>query len=57
MTINIAVISTSDNAGGAARAAFRLHIGLLKKGIDSNMLVQRKDTDNSRVIDIQSKIQ
>lgn len=31
-------ISTADNSGGAARAAFRIHTGLLKLGWDSKML-------------------
>lgn len=35
-------ISGSDCSGGAARSAFRLHLGLLAAGIDSSMLVLRK---------------
>lgn len=35
-------ISTYDVRGGAARAAFRLHIGLVNDGIESEMLVQKK---------------
>jgi glycosyltransferase involved in cell wall biosynthesis len=36
--------------GGAARATQRLHLALLKNGIDSLMLVQRKTSDISKVI-------
>lgn len=36
--------------GGAARATQRLHLALLKNGIDSIMLVQRKTSDISKVI-------
>jgi hypothetical protein len=32
-------LSTSDSAGGAARAAYRVHSGLLRLGHDSRMLV------------------
>jgi glycosyltransferase involved in cell wall biosynthesis len=37
-------LSYNDNAGGAARAAFRLHLGLLATGHDSAMLVLRQDS-------------
>ena len=36
------LLSTSDIAGGAARAAYRLHLGLLECGVDSRMLVQQR---------------
>ncbi|MDL0130995.1 glycosyltransferase family 4 protein [Halobacterium salinarum] len=42
-------LSTSDTNGGAARAAYRLHSGLRSKGVDSQMLVQNKDSDNEHV--------
>lgn len=35
-------LSTSDAVGGAARAAFRLHDGLLRRGLESEMLVLNK---------------
>jgi glycosyltransferase involved in cell wall biosynthesis len=35
-------ISTNDIAGGAARAAYRLHTGLCRLGHDSQMLVKHK---------------
>jgi len=35
-------IATADCRGGAARAAFRLHEGLLSRGVDSAMLVKSK---------------
>ena len=35
-------LSTSDTDGGAARAAFRLHQGLLNAGLNSMMLVRAK---------------
>jgi glycosyltransferase involved in cell wall biosynthesis len=34
-------LSTSDIGGGAARAAFRLHTGLTRLGVDSRMVVLR----------------
>lgn len=35
-------INTTDIEGGAARAAYRLHKALLKNGVESQMLVQKK---------------
>lgn len=42
-------LSTSDVAGGAARAAFRLHTGLKRLGHDSRMLVGKKWSDDPAV--------
>lgn len=42
-------ISTYDIRGGAARAAFRLHNGLVNDGIESQMLVQKKLSDDPNV--------
>ena len=46
------LVSTYDPIGGAraARAAYRLHQGLLRLGIDSKMLVQDKRIDDPTVI-------
>lgn len=38
------ILSTSDIEGGAARAAYRLHLGLQRAGVDSRMLVQCKSS-------------
>jgi glycosyltransferase involved in cell wall biosynthesis len=40
--MRIVHISTSDIGGGAARAAYRVHSGLLRLGHDSRMLVLKK---------------
>lgn len=42
-------LSTSDLDGGAARAAYRLHKGLLETGVESEMLVRARDSLDSRV--------
>ncbi|MHB8121800.1 MAG: glycosyltransferase family 4 protein [Desulfuromonadaceae bacterium] len=42
-------LSTNDISGGAARAACRLHHGLQESGVDSQMLVQTKYSDDSSV--------
>ena len=47
--MKIVHLNTSDLAGGAARAAYRLHTGLLQLGIDSHMLVQKKLSNDPRV--------
>ena len=39
-------IATSDITGGAARAAYRLHKGLLTKNVNSKMLVRNKRSDD-----------
>lgn len=44
--MKIVHISHSDSAGGAARAAYRLHRAQLKFGIESRMLVRSKKTDD-----------
>lgn len=40
--MKILIINTYDINGGAARAAYRLHEGLQKFGIESKMIVQKK---------------
>ena len=47
--LRIVHLSTSDSAGGAARAAFRLHTGLRRLGVDSSMLVEDRRTDDPAV--------
>ncbi|MEK6543219.1 MAG: glycosyltransferase family 4 protein, partial [Elusimicrobiota bacterium] len=47
--LKILHISTADNSGGAARAAYRLHSGLIAAGHESRMLVRWKVTDDPRV--------
>jgi len=49
-------INSSDINGGAARAAYRLHRALLAQGIDSQMLVQTKASDDVTVIGPVSKL-
>ena len=44
------LVSTSDIFGGAARAAYRLHQGLLSLELDSQIFVQNKLTDDYTVI-------
>lgn len=48
--MKVLIVNTSDIEGGAARAAYRLHKSLLNKNIDSKMLVQRKQSDDQKVI-------
>lgn len=43
-------LSTDDLNGGAARAAYRLHMALLENGIESTMRVLTHQTANDRVI-------
>jgi glycosyltransferase involved in cell wall biosynthesis len=49
LPIRITHISASDQVGGAANAAFRLHQGLLRVGVDSKMVVSVKRSTDARV--------
>ena len=49
-------VNTSDHHGGAARAAYRLHLGLKKTGLDSMMLVQEKQGDDQTVCGAETKV-
>ena len=42
-------LSISDGGGGAAMGAYRLHRGLLRSGVQSEMLVLRKVTEDASV--------
>jgi glycosyltransferase involved in cell wall biosynthesis len=48
--VKITHINTYDLAGGAARAAYRLHTGLLAVGQESRLLVQRKESADNTVL-------
>jgi len=47
--MNVLLLNTSDITGGAARAAYRLHQGLQSIGINSQMLVQDKSSNDQAV--------
>lgn len=55
--MKILILSAKDIGGGAARAAYRLHQGLLRAGINSQMLVQNKLGGDNTVIAPKSKVQ
>ena len=48
-------LNTFDIAGGAARAAWRVHQGLRGLGVDSRMLVQTKESGDPSVVDRDSR--
>ena len=50
-------LNRSDLEGGAARAAYRLHVGLQKIGVDSRMLVDNKVSDDPHVYEPHGKIE
>lgn len=54
--MNVLMLNFSDVEGGAARAAFRLHLGFQKIGLPSQMLVQNKRSDDRNVIAAPSKL-
>lgn len=53
MSLTTTHISVSDIAGGAARAAYRLHDGLRRIGHDSSMFVLKKKSDDPTVVTYQ----
>jgi glycosyltransferase involved in cell wall biosynthesis len=55
--MKILLVNTLDIKGGAARAAYRLHKALLAQGVNSQMLVQSKYSDDYTVIGPQTKFQ
>lgn len=55
--MKVLILSSSDLIGGAARAAYRLHQGLLAAGVNSQMLVQIKASSDRTVVAPQSKVQ
>lgn len=55
--MKILIVNESDSKGGAARAAYRLHKSLLAQNIDSQMLVQNKESDDYTVSGSVTKIQ
>jgi hypothetical protein len=55
--MKILVISHSDISGGAAKAAYRLHKGLRNSGINSQMIVSRKITDDFTVLGPETNFQ
>lgn len=54
--MKVVIVNKSDNQGGAARAAYRLHIGLRGIGVDSKMLVDSKISDDPNVYGTIGKI-
>lgn len=48
--MRVVVVSSSEEQGGAAKAALRLHQSLNQAGVDSFLVVQEKTTDRSSVM-------
>lgn len=48
--MRILTVASSDITGGAGIAAYRLHNALLNHGVDSEMLVQKKTSDDYTVL-------
>ena len=47
--IRVLSVCTSDSSGGAARAAYRIHLAVREYGIDSRMFVKHKGTSDDQV--------
>jgi len=48
--MKVLIVASSDIVGGAHKAAYRLHRALLTHNIDSQMLVQNKNSDDYTII-------
>ncbi len=55
--MRVLIANTQDLYGGAARAAYRLHQGLRRVGVDAHMLVQERQGDDSHVHGPKTKFQ
>ncbi|KAF0129289.1 MAG: glycosyl transferase [Bacteroidetes bacterium] len=55
--MKVLIVNQSDNEGGAARAAYRLHRALLESGVDSQMCVQSRILDDFTVLGPHTKMQ
>ena len=53
--MRIVHINASDINGGAARAAYRIHHGVLEKGEESIFFVKDKQSDDKTVVSVSSK--
>lgn len=54
--MKVLLLNSSDIQGGAARAAYRLHQGLKYIGVKSQMLVQKKSSDDKTVFAPKAKL-
>ncbi|CAN5194763.1 glycosyltransferase family 4 protein [soil metagenome] len=54
--MKVLIVNSSDLEGGAARAAHRLYTGLRSSGIDAEMLVLQKKSNDSNIIGPQGKL-
>lgn len=50
--LKILSVNTSDTVGGAARAAYRIHLGVQTLGVDSRMFVKDKRQEDDTVISL-----
>ena len=55
--MKILIVSSYESTGGAAKSALRLHEALLAEEINSNMLVQQKNSDRPKIFPNQGLIQ
>ncbi|NLL10393.1 MAG: glycosyltransferase [Methanomicrobiales archaeon] len=53
--MKILIVNTFDIQGGAARAAYRLHRSLLDAGVDSQILVQSKGSNDDTVTELANR--
>lgn len=49
-TTDVLLLNTFDTSGGAARAIHRIHRGLRRTGVNSRMLVRRRDSNDPTVL-------
>lgn len=55
--MNILQLNTSDIEGGAARAAYRIHKAIIAQGVDSEIFVQSKQSDDYTVKSANTKLE
>jgi glycosyltransferase involved in cell wall biosynthesis/GT2 family glycosyltransferase len=55
--MKVILVSTDDISGGAARATYRLHQGLLRLGEDSRVVARHKASSDERVIPVPTSLE
>ena len=55
--MNLVLLNSFDDQGGAAIATYRIHKGLRSIGVNTRLLVQEKKTDDATVIGPTSKLE
>lgn len=54
--MKVLLVNTTDKGGGAEKVTQQILVGLNDRGIESNLLVGKKNTENNKIIEIERNI-